>query len=48
MFVCLIVGFLFQPASGIATQVETSGFIIDEDGQHEWNGWEPPNESVKQ
>lgn len=34
----LVVSLLFEPASRVAAQVETSDFIVDENGQHEWNG----------
>lgn len=44
--VSLIVCFLFQPAARIATQVETTNFIVDENGQHERNGRQPPHEPV--
>lgn len=43
---CLIVGLLLQPASGVAAQVETTGLVIDEDGQRKWNSREPPDESI--
>lgn len=35
----LIVSFLLQPSTWVPAEVESSRFIVDEDGQHEWNCW---------
>lgn len=43
----LIVGLLFEPTTRVASQVETSGLVIDEDRQHERQSRKPPHESVK-
>ena len=40
----LVVGLLFQPSAGVATQVEPSGLVVDEDGQHERDRGQPPHE----
>lgn len=40
----LIVSFLLQPAARVATQVETTNLVVDENGQHERNGRQPPHE----
>lgn len=40
----LVVSLLFEPAAGVAAQVETSDLVVDEDRQHEWNGRQPPYE----
>lgn len=44
----LIVGFLFQPAAWVASQVEATNLVVHEDGQAEWQSWEPPHESTKE
>lgn len=41
----LIVGLLLQPAAGVAPQVQPSRLVIDEDGQAEGEGGQPPHES---
>lgn len=43
---CLVVSLLFQPAAGVAAQVEASDLVVDEDRQHERNGRQPPHEPV--
>lgn len=43
-FGLLIVSFLFQPAAWIASQVEATCLVIQEDGQAEWQSWKPPHE----
>lgn len=43
----LVVGFLFQPAAGVPTEVESTDLVVDEDGNHEWQGRKPPYESGK-
>lgn len=40
----LVVSLLFEPAAGVAAQVEASDLIVDEDRQHERNGRQPPDE----
>lgn len=44
----LIVGFLFQPAAWVASQVEATNLVVHEDGQAEWQSWEPPHESTEE
>lgn len=46
MVYSLIVSFLLQPTARVATQVEATGLVVDENGQHEWNSGQPPHESV--
>lgn len=41
---CLIISLLFEPAAGVAAQVEAPDLVVDEDGQHERNGGQPPHE----
>lgn len=41
----LIVSFLLEPASWIPAEVESSRLVVDEDGEHEGKGGQPPNES---
>ena len=41
----LIVSFLLEPASWIPAEVESSRLVVDEDGEHEGEGGQPPDES---
>ena len=41
----LIVSFLLEPASWIPAEVEPSRLVVDEDGEHEGKGGQPPDES---
>ena len=41
---CLIVSFLLEPAAWVSAQVESSRLVVDEDGEHEWNSRQPPDE----
>lgn len=41
---CLVVSLLFEPAAGVAAEIEASDLVVDEDRQHEWNGGQPPHE----
>lgn len=43
----LIVRLLFQPASWVASQVETASLVVQEDGQTEWQCGQPPDEPTK-
>ncbi|PSN29410.1 hypothetical protein C0J52_26993 [Blattella germanica] len=35
------------PTSWIPAKVETTHLIIDEDGDHEWDSWQPPHKPEK-
>ena len=39
---CLIISFLFNPATRVLSQQTFSNFVVDEDRGREWNGWQPP------
>ena len=43
---CLVVSFLLEPASWVSAEVESSRLVVDEDGEHEGNGRQPPDESA--
>ena len=42
---CLVVSFLLEPASWVSTEVESSRLVVNEDGEHEGQGRQPPDES---
>lgn len=42
----LVVSFSLQPASWTSSQNEFTDFIIDQNGNHEWHGNQPPGPAV--